>query len=259
MMSCRASLVAPAVTFLICETKSGFWVNLYIIAWGGPAVGTVRRYISNTGDGSIFCTFGLRVTSGPSPPGVGDALRPTDRRLSRLHGTHGSVCWRARARFMVVVERVLGSSANARANYTSPDGVQNLVVMFAPIPQLLILATISSGPALERSIWPAQIWKQKQLVTWTRDLTLHLVDGNSRISACLFVGADFWRCCSHLNSSARSELHVPGQSVIGLVLTVTDPGDHPASQHLVLQEQKRAHPVSVHRLTQTQAKLNYIR
>ena len=53
---------------------------------------------------------------------------------------------------MVVVERVLGSSANARANYTSPDGVQNLVVMFAPIPQLLILATISSGPALERSI-----------------------------------------------------------------------------------------------------------
>ena len=57
----------------------------------------------------------------------------------------------------MVVERVKAAQPYALANYTSPAGLQSLVVIFAPIPQELILPTMSSGPALERSICPAQI------------------------------------------------------------------------------------------------------
>ena len=76
--------------------------------------------------------------------------------------THGSVCWWARARFFCGRWAYKSCSAYALAKYTSPAGLTSLVVMFAPIPQELILATMSSGPALERSIWPAQIYANRR-------------------------------------------------------------------------------------------------
>lgn len=121
--------------------------------------------------------------------------------------------------------------------YTSPAGLTSLVVMLAPIPQLLILATISSPPALERSSWPAQTWKrQNQIMSfwspkiklWVYYIIMYVYEWYT------FTWMYFIRVYLYLDFSSISNGKVSGKSIFWFSLTITHSGNGPATQILFL-------------------------